>query len=578
MSSVQQRRRHKVLRGSLPFSPPAPFSLDEDWWWHVLSLTHNGNLPEDGGNTVGLAAGQTSEVSLDSSGDVLSNITTLPNLVSPEGNNFVHTDATTGSEVDRVFVDVPNFNGEPTVGTAFDESVNILVATWQHFNTNYATDPTLYLLSSIPEPGVGNSVGWGGTVGTTTRAQLDAWVSFSKSAARRSWFTSTLVNEAASDEPSGTFSSVDVMGVIWDAIRGTALNDMNCAALYSDKAPHGNPDWYQMQGIVIWSLVMNSLGAPDSVVLFPAGSVTWPAGVTATFTAAASDFASRVFDLVKGNAVVPNAPQTDEIEVSTGAADSEIDVTVSSVPETLLDIEYRWAHGTGSWISLGISAAGSATITAAAASTSYDLEFRYVTSAGNGRGSTSDDDGHWTVTSAAAGGTWTGWKSAGTVAIDGADSGNAWDPDPDTSNLASDDASTANLFIGSGTTEFADGCVVSNFSFSTSDIPSSSTINGIELEILASEGVAGRDVTVMGAQVTVDGGSTFIGTAKDDQGTIAGTEVAVTIGGDTDVFGTSITDTQVRSANFGLHFSFRATADTPVLVQIDRVRVRVNYS
>lgn len=376
-------------------------SLDEDWYWHVLSLTHNGNLPEDAGRYVGLAANETAAVTLDSGGDVLANITTLPNLANPLGNNFVHTSAPAGSEVDKVFVDVPNFYGQPTVGTDFDTAVNILVATWQHFNTEWTTDPEILLMSSIAEPGVGNAFSWTGSdPSTCTREDFDAWASFNKSSTRRDWFTSTLITEAASDEPSGTFAAIDPMAYIWDAIRGTDLNDFDCADWYSDAAPHGNPDWYAALGMTIWSIMMDRESVTP--VTYPTGDITWPTGVTTAFQNAASAFATRVSNLVQGTAVAPNAPQTDEIDIATGSGSNEIDVTVNSVPETLTNIEYS-VNGGSSWSNLGRTTAGSQTLTMASGSTSYAFLWRYTNATGTGQVSVSDSGGHWTATSAAGG-------------------------------------------------------------------------------------------------------------------------------------------------------------------------------
>mgnify|MGYP000232683829 CR=1 FL=1 len=789
-------------------------TIDEDWYWHVVSLTHNGNLPEDGGAYVGNASEVSSNVTLRSSGDVIIDYTTLPNLTNPLTNNFVHTTGAVGANVDHIFVDAQNFIGEPTSGTAYDGAVNGMAGTWAFFNTQWGTNPEVSILTSIPEPGV-LSVPWSGLPAVTTRQEFTEWSSYCKGNARRDWFNTTLVNGASAAQPTGTFGSVDVMEFIWDAIRGTALNDYTCADWYSDAAPHGNPDWYAIQGMTIWTIMMVREGVTP--VPYPTATVTWEAGVTATFIAESAAVATRLSELVQGIPVVPNAPQTDEITVATGTGAAGIQVTVVSVPEVLTNIEYSLDGGSG-WQNLGRTTAGIQDITATAGNNVYDMMFRYTNATGTGRVSTSDDNNHWRVTSnagvdvtpptltvptddangdtastasvstnegngilyavvttsatapsvaqiqagqdntgaaaafsasqavsgtgvqtitpapsglsastaytthfqhadasgndstvasasgfttdaapdvtaptlssptdasngetastgsvstnegngtlywvvttsgtapsvaqiqagqdntgtaatasgnqsvsgtgvqtitpapsgltastaytthfqhadaagndsavssasgfttdAAASSQWTAWRTAGTVAIDGANAGGEWDPAPSVSVLATADNSNANLFIGSSTAEYAEGVFATNFGFSTGEIPASSTINGIEVRFVDSQSdIGGRPWYYTNVFITVDG-STNDGTAKSPTSDTVTSATGDTItipstGGDTDVWGTSITDSEVRGTNFGIHFSCGATAETPVLAATDQLEIRVNYT
>lgn len=71
--------------------------------------------------------------------------------------------------------------------------------------------------------------------------------------------------------------------------------------------------------------------------------------------------------------------------VATGTADTEIDVTLASLPasdETITDVEYD-ANASGTWVSLGATT-GIITISMAVASTSYDIRLRAVSSNGSG--------------------------------------------------------------------------------------------------------------------------------------------------------------------------------------------------
>ncbi len=647
-------------------------SLVEDWYWHVLSLTHNGNLPEDAGNYVGLASTETTGVTLDSSGDVLANVSTLPNLTNPLNNNFTHTSNASGADVDKVFVDVPNFYGQPTSGTDFDTSVNVLVATWQHFDTEWSTDPEILLMSSIAEPGVGNAFSWTGSApGTCTRAEFDDWASFNKSSTRRNWFTSTLITEAASDEPSGTFAAIDPMAYIWDAIRGTDLNDFDCADWYSDAAPHGNPDWYAALGMTIWTIMMDREGV--SPIAYPSGDVTWPTGVTTAFQNAASAFATRLSNLVDGTAATPNAPQTDEIDIATGSGSSEIDVTVNSVPETLTNIEYS-VNGGSSWANLGRTTAGSQTLTMAAGSTSYSFLWRYTNATGTGQVSVSSSGGHWTATSSAGSGVnsswpvasveitglvptastttasawpvaateitgivpstgssiastwpvagvdvtglvpttavtvasswpvgaaeitgfapttveggsaaWTSWMTAGTVS-EGSD-GESWSDAPSVSNLSSDNGVEATILHGTAG-NLSNTVTCTNFGFDTGDIPASSTINGIEVRFTDLREAIGGDRpwdigTLDLTGVTSSTAKTDVLTTKVSQGAGGTSPQTVTIGGDSDIWSGTVTDTQVRASAFGITFQTEYISpqqDGSPLAALDMLEVRVNYT
>ncbi len=789
------------------------FTFSQDMYFHVVSLTDNGNELEASPYYLGLGEAQDSAYTTTLGGDVIIDASTLPNLTNPLTKNLSYSSTTAlggGSTVDVVYCDVFNFVGQPASGTDFDNAVNVLTGTRQHFADEWTTNPTMILQSSVNEPG--GSYPWGATPAATTRAQWDAWVDFNLSSTRRDWFDD-LVTEAESDAPAGTYLVCDNLLYALRAIRGTALNEQGAGAWFQDNAPHGKADWYALLGMCIYSYEKHRSGGFGTDIVFPAASVTWPTGdanpnrnISSEFSSAAATVAQRIADLVRGVAVTPDALQTTDVSFSTGSGASEIDIVISSLPETPTDIEYRLDGGT--WTSLGVTTTGTHTITAPAGSTEYTIEVRLVNAVGNGQestdqsvtsnagsdvtapslssatdaangssastGSVSTDEGngtlYWVVTTsatapsvaqiqvgqdnssvaaaasgsqsvsgtgvqtlspapsglsastaytthfqhqdaatndstvvsasgfttdaagdvtaptlssatdaangstastgsvstdegngslywvvtesatapsvaqiqagqdnssvaAAASGSqsvsgtgvqtispapsglsastaytthfqhqdaatndstvvsasgfttdagaspqWTSLKTAGTVAIDGANSGGEWDPAPSVSNLAADDDDTANLFIGSGTTEYAEGVIVSNFGFTTGDIPASSTINGLEITIRGREAVAGRAVTVMGVQVTDDGGSTFIGTAKDDEGTLTGTDSDIVIGGASDLFGTSITDSDVRSSNFGFHFSFRATGDTPVLIEVEQVQVRVNYT
>ena len=176
---------------------------------------------------------------------------------------------------------------------------------------------------------------------------------------------------------------------------------------------------------------------------------------------------------------------------------------------------------------------------------------------------------------------WTSWMTAGTVAIDGANTSDAWDPTPTVSTLGSADASTANLFLTT-LSEHTEGVFATNFGFDTGDIPSSSTINGIEVRFVdVASNVGDKPWTFSTVYLTADG-STNDGTAKTNQGTInSSTASTVTVpasGGATDAWGTALTDTEVRASTFGVFFNLQATSETNTLAVIDQLELRVNYT
>lgn len=387
------------------FAPSTAYlSFQQDMYFHVVSLTIDGGGGfRDSPYYLGLGAAQDPSYSITAAGDFIQNFDTLPGLANPLTNGQNWSTSTTlssdGSNVDVIYMDLFNFVGQPSSGSDYDSLLAGIVGTQDFFDTEFSVSPPIVIQSSVSEPNVSHP--WGGTPATTTRAQFDAWMDHNLSTARRNWF-STMATDAEADTPAGTYLVADNLLFAIRAIRGTALNEHNADGWFRDDAPHGKADWYALLGMCMFSYEKNRSGLFGDSIAFPASSVTWPTGdgdannnISSLFSTNATALADRIADLVRGNAVTPDALQTTDVSFSTGSGSAEIDIAISSLPEVPTDIEYRLDGGT--WTSLGETTTGTYAITAPAGSTSYTIEVRLVNATGNGQESTNQS-----VTSAAS--------------------------------------------------------------------------------------------------------------------------------------------------------------------------------
>ena len=116
-----------------------------------------------------------------------------------------------------------------------------------------------------------------------------------------------------------------------------------------------------------------------------------------------------------------------------------------------------------------------------------------------------------------------------------------------------------------------------NFGFS---IPSGATIDGIVVEIE-------RKGTNFGSQKCYDDilklikGGAYVGSNKADTSTAwPSSDAYATYGGASDLWGTTWTDSDINSANFGVGLSTRMTCDgkNGVASNVDHVRITVYYT
>lgn len=116
-----------------------------------------------------------------------------------------------------------------------------------------------------------------------------------------------------------------------------------------------------------------------------------------------------------------------------------------------------------------------------------------------------------------------------------------------------------------------------SFGFTTSDIPTGSTIVGIEIFIERSQsGVAAVDSVV---KLSINNAGTEadeVGSNKSAGAVWVTTEAITTFGSSIDSWGASLTDTQVRAATFGV--DFKVTTSASSTLSVDAVSCRITYT
>lgn len=161
----------------------------------------------------------------------------------------------------------------------------------------------------------------------------------------------------------------------------------------------------------------------------------------------------------------------------------------------------------------------------------------------------------------------TGFVAAGTTANNGVGD-TAWS---NLGNAASSNNSYMTAALGSGSKTTQTG-LFTNFGFS---IPSGATIDGVEVlaERKTSTGTRGKDQTV-----SLIKGGTVSGNNKASATAYTTTDVQVTYGGPTDLWGLTLTDTDVNASNFGVAFRSNNNASGAATVSVDVVNIKVYYT
>lgn len=163
----------------------------------------------------------------------------------------------------------------------------------------------------------------------------------------------------------------------------------------------------------------------------------------------------------------------------------------------------------------------------------------------------------------------TAYKSSGTQASVDRAAGVAWTSPGNVA--ASDDSRATCANPGTG----SDWLRLTNFGFSTSDIPAGSTIDGLEFEIECADTAgpaAPRDLEIFFRVTAGQVGSN----AADVGVNWPAVEAYVTHGGATSLYGRSWTDTEIVSADFGIDIAVDALGGATA--SVDHVRIRVYYT
>ena len=177
----------------------------------------------------------------------------------------------------------------------------------------------------------------------------------------------------------------------------------------------------------------------------------------------------------------------------------------------------------------------------------------------------------------------TAWKTAGTCANDSSAGSLAWVADFDLGDplvgneLSSDDGNDANTGYGSGAT--SNFLKATNFGFTTSDIPTGSSIDGFEVEVRQYRGTT---ATVVSTLIKLVKSGSIVGNDFGTTADWATAETAVIYGNATQLGGQSWNVSDVTASNFGMVLAY--TSSTSRFFPfgnwafVDQVRIRVYYT
>ena len=171
----------------------------------------------------------------------------------------------------------------------------------------------------------------------------------------------------------------------------------------------------------------------------------------------------------------------------------------------------------------------------------------------------------------------TSYKFAGTIVSETISGGNSTDwTNP--SNAGADDTSYAVWDVSTASNDQGPYLKCTNFGFTSSDIPSGATIDGIEVEYGRFEG-GGTDNIVTSHCRAVKGGTIHtanVSTMNTAEWGTTSPEV-ITEGGASNLWGLTWLDTDITSSGFGIAIAPNGPGTTPA-AKIDYVKVRVYYT
>lgn len=174
----------------------------------------------------------------------------------------------------------------------------------------------------------------------------------------------------------------------------------------------------------------------------------------------------------------------------------------------------------------------------------------------------------------------TAYKFPGTVVNDtSSGSGDAW---TNPGNVSADDTSEAVWSVPTSHTNPSQYLKCTNFGFTASDIPSGSTIDGIEVEYRRREVSVSDDISTSHLRA-VKGGSingtnvSTMNTAEWIKDTSEAGSENIVEGGSSNLWNDTWTQADIVASDFGVALAVTGTGFTPE-GRIDYIKVRVYYS
>jgi hypothetical protein len=164
----------------------------------------------------------------------------------------------------------------------------------------------------------------------------------------------------------------------------------------------------------------------------------------------------------------------------------------------------------------------------------------------------------------------TDYKFAGTAANVDRDGKGDWS---DVDNSKADDSNYATNYNGKNT--YGDWLRLTNFGFTVSDIPSGSTINGIEFIVGRYAAAAAiHDSAIYLRKTSGQTGSNMASAT----GWPTGSPAEATYGGSTNMCGTSLTQSDIVSTDFGIDLSTFNDNSSALFAYVDYIKIRVYYT
>lgn len=169
----------------------------------------------------------------------------------------------------------------------------------------------------------------------------------------------------------------------------------------------------------------------------------------------------------------------------------------------------------------------------------------------------------------------TSYKFPGTASSQDRDGKVAW---TNPSNALSDDDVYASVTLTSAT--YTDWLRLTNFGFTSSDVPAGSIINGIEVEIQVFA-IDNNNTSSFSSVLLRNASAAQVGTSQAPATlwSPANANITFTLGGPTnDWGGAGITQADVVSSNFGLDISIQKNSSGFDTDEVDYAKIRIYYT